>query len=67
MNLHVEVTGQGEPLVMLHGWGMHGGIWSDTVAQLAHEYEVHNVDLPGHGFKREKSRLPFSLHVGFRS
>ena len=54
MSLHVEVTGQGEPLVMLHGWGMHGGIWSDVVAQLAEHYQVHCVDLPGYG----KSKLP---------
>jgi pimeloyl-[acyl-carrier protein] methyl ester esterase len=49
MSLHVEVIGQGEPLVMLHGWGMHGGIWGDTVAKLAQHFQVHCVDLPGHG------------------
>ncbi len=49
MSLHVEVTGQGEPLVMLHGWGMHGGIWGDTAARLAQDCAVYNVDLPGHG------------------
>ena len=47
--LHVEVTGQGAPLVMLHGWGMHGGMWGDAVAQLAQHSQIHNVDLPGHG------------------
>lgn len=50
MNMHVEVTGSGAPLVMLHGWGMHGGIWSDTAERLAADFRVHNVDLPGHGF-----------------
>jgi pimeloyl-[acyl-carrier protein] methyl ester esterase len=49
MSLHVEVTGGGAPLVMLHGWGMHGGIWSDTAERLAADFQVHNVDLPGHG------------------
>ncbi len=49
MRLHDEVTGQGKPLVMLHGWGMHGGIWGDVVAHLSTDFEVHNVDLPGHG------------------
>ncbi len=52
--LHVERQGRGKPLVMLHGWGMHGGIWSDTVAELAAEFEVHSVDLPGHGNSRLK-------------
>jgi pimeloyl-[acyl-carrier protein] methyl ester esterase len=49
MNLHVEVTGSGAPLVMLHGWGMHGGVWTDTVRKLAADFQIHNVDLPGHG------------------
>ncbi len=49
MSLHVEVSGQGEPLAMLHGWGMHGGIWGDTAARLAQDFAVHSVDLPGHG------------------
>ncbi|MGC2047508.1 MAG: pimeloyl-ACP methyl ester esterase BioH [Gallionella sp.] len=49
MSLHIEVIGQGKPLVMLHGWGMHGGIWNDTAVQLAQHFQVHCVDLPGHG------------------
>ncbi len=54
MSLHVEVTGRGAPLVMLHGWGMHGGVWAATAARLAEEFEVHVVDLPGHGFSSGK-------------
>ena len=50
MTLHVDSFGSGAPLVMLHGWGMHGGIWGDVVDQLAQHYRVHCVDLPGHGF-----------------
>jgi pimeloyl-[acyl-carrier protein] methyl ester esterase len=49
MNLHIEVSGSGVPLVMLHGWGMHGGVWTDTVRKLATDFQVHCVDLPGHG------------------
>ncbi len=47
--LHVDVTGSGEPLVMLHGWGLHGGIWGSAVEQLAQRHRVHCVDLPGYG------------------
>ncbi len=49
MSLYVKTIGAGEPLVMLHGWGMHGGIWESTAIRLAENYEVHIVDLPGHG------------------
>lgn len=36
-------------LVMLHGWGMHGGVWADLTARLAGRLEVYTPDLPGHG------------------
>lgn len=49
MNLHIEIHGNGHPLVMLHGWGMHGGMWGDFVPQLACQREVHCLDLPGYG------------------
>lgn len=49
MSLHVESHGSGAPLVLLHGWGMHGGIWGSVVPQLAQNFCVHCVDLPGHG------------------
>lgn len=42
---------------MLHGWGMHGGIWGDTAVRLAEDFEVHIVDLPGHG-KSSMIHLP---------
>ena len=47
--LHVESTGHGPPLVLLHGWAMHSGTWGGIVAQLARNHRVHAVDLPGHG------------------
>lgn len=54
MTLHVSSTGNGEPLVMLHGWGMHGGIWGGAAEQLAQHFRVHCVDLPGYGRRVEK-------------
>ncbi|GAB4116814.1 MAG: pimeloyl-ACP methyl ester esterase BioH [Sideroxydans sp.] len=55
--MHIEVTGRGRPLVMLHGWGMHGGVWGDTVARLAQYFEVHNADLPGHGASKAQGEF----------
>jgi len=26
-NVHVESVGLGPPLVLLHGWAMHSGLW----------------------------------------
>lgn len=47
--LHTEVRGAGPELVMVHGWGMHAGVWSDWADSLAGRFRVHLVDLPGHG------------------
>ncbi len=47
--MHIEKIGSGAPLVLVHGWGMHGGVWMDVAARLAQDFSVHSVDLPGHG------------------
>ncbi len=54
MSLHVEVHGHGPvPLVMLHGWAMHGGVLQPLVDALADQCTMHVVDLPGHGYSRD--------------
>lgn len=47
--LHVEVKGNGAPLLLIHGWGMHGGMWNEVAENLAQDFRVMAVDLPGHG------------------
>ncbi len=47
--LHVDVHGDGPDLVLVHGWGMHGGLWNAWAAELGSSFRVHVVDLPGHG------------------
>jgi pimeloyl-[acyl-carrier protein] methyl ester esterase len=52
MTLHVERLGSGPDLVLLHGWGLHGGVWHALAARLAGAFRLHVVDLPGHGHSR---------------
>jgi len=47
--LHIESTGHGPPVVLLHGWAMHSGLWGPLLPRLAKRHRVHAVDLPGHG------------------
>ncbi len=47
--MHIEVRGAGPPLLLLHGWAMHGGVFGPLTERLASRFEVHVVDLPGHG------------------
>ncbi|HVN36459.1 MAG TPA: pimeloyl-ACP methyl ester esterase BioH [Casimicrobiaceae bacterium] len=59
--LHVETVGSGPPLVLLHGWAMHSGIWGSLVVRLARRFRVHAVDLPGHGHSRSAPADSFTL------
>lgn len=56
MSLHIETLGHGPvPLVMLHGWAMHGGVLAPLVEALADRCTMYVVDLPGHGHSREST------------
>ena len=49
MSLHVEVSGSGPDLVLLHGWGMNAAVWGELGTELAQHFRLHCVNLPGHG------------------
>ena len=51
--LHIDIVGNGPPLVLLHGWAMHGGVFAPLVARLRDRFTLHVVDLPGHGLSRD--------------
>ncbi len=60
MALHIEIAGRGPPLVLVHGWGLHGGVFAPLVERLAADFQMHLVDLPGHGHSR-RCTLPLEL------
>ena len=58
MILHVDhVGGAGVPLLFIHGWGMHSGMWGDVLVRLADQFAVSAVDLPGHGYSHRNEDL----------
>lgn len=58
--MQITVRGSGPPLVMLHGWAMHGGIFEPLCARLEADFTLHLVDLPGHGASAH-STVPLTL------
>lgn len=64
--LHVEITGEGPPLVLLHGWAMHGGIFAPLVEALRARRTLYVVDLPGHGHSRDAG-VPLTLDACARA
>jgi pimeloyl-[acyl-carrier protein] methyl ester esterase len=61
MKIHQEIYGEGEPIVLLHGWAMHTGIWRVFAQELAENYQVICLDLPSHG--RSDSLKKFELNA----
>ncbi len=53
MVLYKETSGNGPDIVLLHGWGLHGGVFDTLVAVLAAQYRTTCIDLPGHGGSRD--------------
>lgn len=62
MTLHIEISGQGPNLILLHGWAMHSGIFAPLLPSLGQHFRVHCVDLPGHG-QSLHSQLPLSFEA----
>lgn len=60
--MHMAIRGSGPPLVMLHGWAMHGGIFEPLSARLEAAFTLHVVDLPGHGASVH-SAVPLTLEA----
>jgi pimeloyl-[acyl-carrier protein] methyl ester esterase len=58
VTLFIERAGRGPlPLVLIHGWAMHGGVFAPLIEALAEACTMYVVDLPGHGHSRD-SGLP---------
>ena len=49
IDLHYQVQGAGDPLILLHGFGMCGAEWTPVAKELARRYRVITVDMRGHG------------------
>ena len=56
--IHIDVSGTGPSVVLLHGWGLHGGVFAPLLPALQQQATVYNVDLPGHGRSAHVPVLP---------
>ena len=62
VRLAYRVYGQGDPLVLVHGWSCEGRYWDEFgyVDQLSTEYQVVVPDLRGHGNSGVPPNMDFS-------
>lgn len=47
--IHVEVSGKGQPIVLIPGFTVPGEVWNPLVKELEKKYECHVVTLAGFG------------------
>lgn len=62
INIHVIVKGQGNPILLLHGWGQNQYMMKFLQDNLEHNYKVMNLDLPGFGESDEPKEV-WDLHA----
>lgn len=62
-SLSVSRAGRGEPIVLLHGWGMNAAVFEPLLGLLAGRREVITVDLPGYGQSPWNATLSFADQV----
>jgi len=60
---HVQETGQGPTILLLHGAGSTTHTWRDMLPRLADAYHVVALDLPGQGFTRAGANTRFGLQA----
>ncbi|MEM8571247.1 MAG: alpha/beta fold hydrolase BchO [Pseudomonadota bacterium] len=53
---HVQITGEGPDLLMIHGAAGSLYTWRDLIGPLSERYRVVTFDLPGHGLTRVGTR-----------
>ena len=53
--VYCRVIGQGEDLVLVHGWGVNSVVWEPVIEQLSRHFRLHLVDLPGFGQSKNLS------------
>ncbi len=59
--LTVTESGDGRPLVLLHGWGLHSGVWKSILPELNKQFHCYAVDMLGHGESQAGNSKPFNL------
>ena len=56
-NIYIEEQGDGDPVLLLHGWGCTHEIFKALQQLLAQKYRVYNFDFPGFGASDEPSEV----------
>ena len=59
------VKGEGEPILLVHGFGAGIWVWEKQMEALSRSHRVYAVDLIGHGYS-DRPRIPYRPETYFR-
>jgi len=60
------VKGEGNPLILIHGYGAGMWVWEKQIEILSHSFRVYALDLLGHGFSdRPKIHYTAEAYIHF--
>lgn len=62
IELYYEITGQGQPLIFIHGLGSSARDWELQVAFFSRDFQVVTYDVRGHG-RSDKPPGPYSVQL----
>lgn len=62
INIYYEIAGEGEPLLLIHGFRSSMQMWRKQIPVFSPHYKVVTFDLRGHG-KSDKPLKPYSIRV----
>lgn len=58
--IYYEITGEGTPLIFLHGWTCDSRNWNPQIENFAKKYKVITYDARGHGKSNVPDSIPYS-------
>ncbi len=61
LKLGYLVGGQGDPVVLVHGWPTFSHLWRHQIPVLAERFQVYALDLPGFGDSDKPADVSYSL------
>jgi 3-oxoadipate enol-lactonase len=62
INIYYEIHGEGEPLLLINGYGQYSGHWAALVPAFSREYRVIIFDNRGTG-RSDKPEMPYSAKM----
>ena len=62
IDIHYEITGEGQPLLFIHGLGSSSLDWEEQVSFFSKDYKVITFDVRGHRLS-DKPLDPYSIQL----